>query len=128
MARSAFKPLAVIAGCAVDYGGTYAGLYAFAFARLLLLGPTSEPDSPEMKGIVLGIGTLATVLGGFTAGRFAPSAALVHGIAVGVVAEVLGLLSILSSEARAFDVWNGIGLAVSLPAAMAGALLSRGDD
>lgn len=123
MANASFNPLAVIAGCAVDYGGTYAALYAFALARLLVQGPPTEAASPAMTLTSVALGALCTVLGGFTAARFARANPLAHGAAVGVVATLLGVLSLMGSSSASVERITLIGIGISLPAGVVGSLI-----
>lgn len=120
----------MIAGCAVDFGFTFAASAALAlgYAWLRAVDFETARTQPEFLLPLLSLGALGTVMGAALAARIARSRPLAHGLFVGGVSTAMGLVALFGGQGSVPEPWNWIGLAAALPASLLGALLGSPRD
>lgn len=132
----------IIIGAVVDYVATYAliTLYLIAVymkepletgglpAEALQEALREMLSSQEGLLVLLVIGALCTVLGGYLAGRLAKSEEVKHGALVGAVSLIVGVLQTgMAGEASPVPYWHELlGYILAVPAGALGGSFAEG--
>ena len=112
--------MAVLTGFTVDIVAT-ALLFAVAFPQSLFSADAAQSTSM----LAIGLGILATGIGGYVAGRMAPMLRELHGLLVGVVGVLVVQLQLAFGAPQSLTRTDVIALALGCLAGTLGGLLSR---
>jgi len=112
--------MAILTGFIVDIVTTFL-LYALFYPASL-----TTPDTTQSSDLVqIGLGLLATGVGGYVAGRLAQSQRMLHGLLVGVVGILIIQLQLMVGGGPGIERVGVIALAVGCLAGALGGLLSH---
>ena len=119
------RPSAVSAGFLLDSVGTWLTLLAVIALTPGLAGLTEDQQTAFLVAApaVQVLGALWTVVGGFFAAHLAPEREIPNAFAVGALSSILGFLSAFSAPASVPFAYEAVGLAITIPLALAGGLL-----
>ncbi len=132
----------IIIGAVVDYVATYAFITLYLIVYYIK-DPLEKGGMPEeafekalkemissQEGLLalIVIGALCTVLGGYLAGRLAKSEEVKHGVLVGAVSLILGIVQTgMAGEASPVPYWYELlGYVLAIPAGALGGSFAQG--
>ena len=111
--------MAVLTGFTVDIVAT-ALLFALAFPQSLFSADVAQSTSM----LSIGLGILATAIGGYVAGRMAQMQRALHGLLVGVIGVLVVQLQLAFGSPQSLTRTDVIALALGCLAGTLGGLLS----